>query len=84
MENAADGRYGQMEELQMAERVTVEVVVERAQRMVVSHQPQLRYRITRRHVGADVAENILVAEQNRAEIIQTIELHNHTSLHPQK
>ena len=32
----------------------------------MSHQPQLRYRITRCHVRADVAQNVLVTEQHRA------------------
>ena len=37
MENATDGWYCQMQKLQMAERMTVQVVIKRTQRMVVSH-----------------------------------------------
>jgi len=43
------------------------VIEERAQREVVRHQPKLGARVARRHVGADEAENIFMAEQNGAE-----------------
>ena len=66
MENAADGRYGQMKQLEVAERVTIEVIVQRSQRMVVSDQPQLSDRVTRRHVRSNVAQNILMPEQYSA------------------
>lgn len=42
------------------------MVVQRAQRVVVRDEPQLGARVPRGHVRPDVAEDVLVAEQDRA------------------
>ena len=65
MKQAADGWDGQMKQLKVTERVSVQMVVQRAQRMVMSDQPKLSDWIARRHVRSDVAQNVLVTEQDR-------------------
>lgn len=52
--------------LVVGQRGSVQMVVQRAQRVVVRDEPQLGARVPRGHVRPDVAEDVLVAEQDRA------------------
>lgn len=44
----------------VAKSITIQVIEERAQRIVVCHEPQLSARVPRRHVGADKAKDVLM------------------------
>ena len=66
MYNAVDGRYGKSEEVSVRERGSRKVVVERAEGMVVRHEPQLSARVLRSHVRTDIPQDILMPQQHSA------------------
>lgn len=54
--------------LVMAQGSPVQMIEQRPQRVVVRDEPQLGARVTRGHVRTDVAEDVLVPQQDRTRI----------------
>lgn len=52
--------------LVVAESCAIEMVVERAELVVVGDEPELGAGVARGHVGSNVAQDVFVAEQDRA------------------
>lgn len=65
VKDPADGGDGQVKQLSVVQGMAVEVVVQRAQGVVVSHEPELSDGVAGRHVRADVAQDVLVTEEHR-------------------
>lgn len=66
MNEAAGDTEANRNHLMVAESRSVEVIVERAELVVVSDEPELGARVTRCHVRSDVAEDVFVAQQYSA------------------
>jgi hypothetical protein len=64
MNETAGNAEANCDHLVVAESCAVEMVIERAELIVVSDQPELRARVTRCHVRTNVAENVFVTQQN--------------------
>lgn len=64
MYNAIDHRDAELHHLVVSEWGAVEVVVQRSKRVVVRDQPQLCARVSRRHVRANVPQDILMTQQD--------------------
>jgi hypothetical protein len=66
MNQAAGNTETNRDHLVVTKSRAVEVVIERSELIVMSDEPELCARVTRCHVGSDVAEDVFVAKQHRA------------------
>lgn len=66
MYQAAGDREANVDHLVVAQWGLVQVIVERSELVVMSDQPELRARVPRRHVGANVPKNVFVSKQDGA------------------
>lgn len=64
--DAGGNTHAKFEHLLHLENVAIQIVVQRAQTVILGNQPELSGRISRRHVRSKVRQNVGVANSYRA------------------